>query len=89
MVVAASDDIFGKVLDSLTDCLTPEVAQRIVEIRVAPQVQARADELAVRANEGSLTAEERAQYEQFIDAMDILAIFQARARFLLSQRSRK
>jgi hypothetical protein len=35
----------------------------LVELRVAPPVQERIDTFAERANEGLLTADERAEYE--------------------------
>jgi hypothetical protein len=42
-------------------------------------VQARVDLLAERANEGLLTAEERSEYEAFINASDLFTTLQLKA----------
>ncbi len=69
----------------MTEALTPEVARRIVGLRASPDDQARADELAQKANSGSLTPQEEAEYKEFIEAVDIVSIIQAKARRFLSQ----
>lgn len=81
----------GTVLDSLLDplsrCLDAGSARRIVDLRVASSVQERIDRLAERANEGSLTEEERSEYEALINAADFISILQLKARqHLLSNR---
>jgi hypothetical protein len=38
------------------------------------------DVLAERANEGTLTEEERDEYDSFIDAADLIAILQLKAQ---------
>ena len=48
----------AKLLEPLASCLTPEVAQQVVALRADPEVQARLDDLADKANEGRLSAEE-------------------------------
>jgi hypothetical protein len=88
MIAATPQSAFDQVFDSLAECLTPEIAQRIVDIRLDPKIQARLDELAVKANEGTITAEEDAQYAAFIEAIDILGIFKAQARSILERRHR-
>ena len=45
------------------------------------------DELARKCNEGELTPEERARYERYITAGNVIAILQAQARLLLTQKS--
>ena len=74
-----------RILDPLAECLTPEVATRILEIRLDPNIQARVDELAAKANEGELTAEERAEYEIVIEKADLLGIFKSLARQVLAR----
>ncbi len=74
----------GTVLDSLLDplsrCLDAESARRIVDLRVASSVQERIDRLAERANEVSLTEEERSEYEALINAADFISILKLKAR---------
>ncbi|MBI4517956.1 MAG: hypothetical protein HY699_19300 [Deltaproteobacteria bacterium] len=51
-------DVPDRVLDPFTGCLTPEVARRIADLRADPEMQARVDELASKANEGRLSERE-------------------------------
>lgn len=86
MVIASSKSVLDEILDPLAECFTADVARRIVAISLHPQKQARIDELAVKANEGALTDSERADYEAYIEALDLLAIVKAKARLTLAQR---
>jgi hypothetical protein len=72
-------------LEPMTAILSPEVARRIVALRVSPDVQLRADELACKANEGTLTPDEETEYREFVEAVDIISIIQAKARRFLTQ----
>jgi len=72
------------ILDPVVACFTHEVAQRVVSLRVAPAVQARLDLLADKCNEGLLTADETAEYDAYIRAMEVLAVLQQQARTLLA-----
>ena len=67
-------------LDPLSRCLDAESAQRVVEFRVDPAVQARIDTLAERANDGVLSEEERAEYDAFINAADFISILKLKIR---------
>jgi hypothetical protein len=69
----------------MTAALSPEVARRIVALRATPDVQSRADELARKASEGTLTADEELEYKEFVEAVDIISIIQAKARRFLAQ----
>jgi len=88
MVAASSTGILDQVLDPLADCLTPEVASRILAVSLEPQRQLRIDELAQKANEGLLTEEERREYAEYVEAMDLVGILKATARLALSRHSR-
>ena len=74
-----------RIFDPVTDCLTPQVARRLADLRADAQTESRLNALAAKANEGQLTLEEDAEYKQSIDAMDLLAILQAKARAYLRQ----
>ena len=67
-------------LEPLSHCLDAESAQRVADLRVPAAVQERVDLLAERANQGSLTEEERSEYESLINAADIIAILKRTAR---------
>ena len=77
--------VLDRFLRPFTECLTPEVAQRIVNLRLDAQSQARLDELATKANEGQLTDDERHEYEEFVEGIDLMGILKAQARTVLTQ----
>jgi len=61
------------------------VAKRVVELRADPAVQARIEDLADKCNEGTITPEETAEYDAYIQAMDVVAVLQKKARTLIVQ----
>jgi hypothetical protein len=73
----------AKILDPVAQCFTPEVAKRVAELRADPAVQARIEELAEKCNEGTITPEEMAEYDAYIQAMDVVAVLQKKARTLI------
>jgi hypothetical protein len=79
--------VADRMLRPVTDCLTPEVARRIVDARLDAETQARIDELAAKANRGTLTDEEREEYAEFVEYIDLIGIIKAKARLLLKQRA--
>lgn len=82
--MATTTEIFERLLNPLTDALSPEVAQRLLNLRTDPVVQQRVDYLADRCNEGLLTPEEREEYQTLVAAADLIAILQRKARTILS-----
>ena len=75
--------ILERLLQPVTDALTPEVAARIADAEIDPATQARISELAEKADLGTLTEDEQAEYSQFVDGIALLGIIQAKARILL------
>ena len=73
-----------RLLEPFGRSLTPDVAQELVELRAAPDVQDRIDELAEKCNEGTLTEEERSEYERYVQAIHLIGILQAKARAVLT-----
>ena len=71
--------------DPPTGWLTRQVAQKIVDWKPDPAIRARILELGQKASEGRLTAEENAEYEQYIDEGDLIALLQLKARHALGQ----
>ena len=86
MITAPTTEILNSILDPVTECLTPEVAQKILAVRLDPRVQAQLDDLAEKANEGLLNEAEREQYGLYIEALDLVAIVKAKARAALARR---
>jgi hypothetical protein len=77
--------ILDRILEPITDCLTPDVAAKLVALRADAETQARVDELADKANEGTLSTEERVEYEQYREAFHFVTLLQAKARKLLTE----
>jgi hypothetical protein len=73
-----------RLLDPVTEAFTPELARTIVELRADDETQARIETLREKANDGTLTAEENAEYKEFVEAVDFLSIFQSKARKFLA-----
>jgi hypothetical protein len=73
-----------RLLDPVARCFTPEVAQRIADLRADAPTQARIDELAAKSREGLLTEPERREYGAYVEAIDLIGILQAKARAILA-----
>ncbi len=74
-------------LDPLADCLSPEVAVKVVDLRADAEMQTRIDYLADRANDGLLTDDEREEYSGYLHAIDVITVLQAKARSQLRKES--
>ena len=77
--------ILDEVLEPVARCFTPAVARQILGLRADPALQTRLDALAAKANEGELTEHDREQYEAYVEAIDLIAILQAKARKILDE----
>ena len=73
-------EILDRLLEPVTKCLTPAVAAQIAQLRADDATQQRVDELAEKAQEGTLSQDERAEYEAYISAGEFIAVLQAMAR---------
>lgn len=72
-----------RMLEAVGRCLTPESAQQVVELRADPRLQARLDDLADKSTGGTLTDDERSEYETYVRALDFITILQNKARAAL------
>jgi hypothetical protein len=61
------------------------VARKRVNYRFDAKAQAQIDKLARKCNEGDLPDEEYRTYETYVQAIDFIAILQAKARALLKK----
>jgi hypothetical protein len=78
-------DILSQLLEPVAQMMPVDFAQKLAALRASPEIQARIDELADRSNEGLLTEKERADYEAYVDAIDVISILQAQARVVIAQ----
>jgi hypothetical protein len=67
-------------LDLFVGCLNEKSLHDLAERELGPKAIARLDDLAEKANEGTLTADERSEYRSFIELSEFLALAQLRAR---------
>ena len=84
---AGTSQILDRLLEPVGRCLSEEAARQLTGLRADEEIQARVDELAEKCNEGTLTAEERSEYESYVMAAGIVAILQAKARARLKTAS--
>jgi hypothetical protein len=85
--VSTSAVSLDRFLAPLADCLSPDVAAKVVNFRADDATQARIDYLADRANEGMLTDEEREEYDVSLHAIDVVTVLQAKALSQLRKQS--
>lgn len=78
-------EILDRVLDPFTECLTLQAAQKIVDFRPDQETQSRIDDLAAKADRGQLSDDERATYQDYVEAFDLVAILKSKARSVLAQ----
>lgn len=76
-----------QLIEPVGQCLTAEVAERLISLRANPELQREVDRLADKANRGTLTDDERAQYEQYVSFAQFVTLLQIKARDLLDGRS--
>jgi hypothetical protein len=85
--MAATDALLDRILDPVGDALGPEAARRLLGLRADAETQRKVDELADRCNEGTLSNEERSEYEALVAAATVLGVLQAKARVVLQTNS--
>lgn len=81
----ATASLLDKIFEPFGEVMTPETARRFVQMRADDDVQRRIDELADKCTEGELTAEERSEYDAYIQAIDFISIMQSKARQVLQR----
>jgi hypothetical protein len=82
-----TSQILDCLLDPVARCLSKSAARELVGLRADEETQARIRELAEKCNEGTLSPEERSEYESYVMAKGIVAILQAKARARLENGS--
>ena len=77
--------ILERLSEPVSRSLNVEAARKLVRLKADAKTQARVAKLARKCNEGELSAKERAEYERYVTAGNLIAIPQAKARLLLKQ----
>ena len=83
--MATAEHFLDRYLDPVTDALTPQVAQRILDLRPEPDVVARVEELGEKSNAGTITEAERDEYRSLANVGTLIALLKAKARRVLSR----
>jgi biopolymer transport protein ExbD len=64
--------------------MPPEFARKLLNLRADNELQARIDELRTKANSGNISSDEALEYQEFVEAVDIISLLQLKARKILS-----
>ncbi|HZL35211.1 MAG TPA: hypothetical protein VFC78_07870 [Tepidisphaeraceae bacterium] len=80
MGVRNSTPVLDRLVNPLSLCLTPESAKRVLDLRSDPQLQIRVDKLARKCTEGTLGAQERAEYASYVSFGTFIALLKSKAR---------
>ena len=72
-----NENLGQRLLDSL---FTPELTEQILHLSLPEGADERLADLRQKANDGRITAEEQAEYEQFVDTLDMLGELRATAQ---------
>ena len=76
-----------ELLEPIGRCLTPEGARKLIDVRASDSVQKRMERFAEQSTVGTLSDEERSEYESLVSAGTFIAILQSNARMLLRESS--
>jgi hypothetical protein len=79
--------LLDRLLDPVGRCLSRRAARELAGLRADDETQDLIRELAEKCNEGTLSVEERAEYEAYVMAANVVAILQAKARARLTATS--
>lgn len=83
--MATVEHYLDRYLDPVTEALSPQAAQRILDLRPEPEIVARVEELAEKSNSGRLTNEELEEYRTLANAGTLIALLKAKARRSLNR----
>ena len=68
----------------LGESLTPEVAKRIITLKIAPEVKDRIELLGTQSKKGKLTIEEQTEYSSLMSFGMFVTVLKSKARLLLA-----
>jgi hypothetical protein len=77
---AQGSAVLDEMLEPVSRSFGLKTARALAALRVGGRTQARVEKLAEKCNEGRLTANERAEYEAYVQASTLIGILQAKAR---------
>jgi hypothetical protein len=84
---ATATTMLRRVIAPIGRCLTPAAAREILSLRANASANRRLEALATKCDRGTLTPEERVEYQLFVEVGDLVALLQAKARRYLAENS--
>lgn len=87
MESAKNAPALDQLVAQLGDCLTPESARRLLNLKADPGLQAHVDDLSTRHSQGLLKPNEQAEYGRYVSYSSFVAILKSKARQLLGTAS--
>jgi uncharacterized protein YnzC (UPF0291/DUF896 family) len=88
MVANTETAIWERVIDPNEDDLSPEAARFLLRLDFGEPDHARMEELAQKSNDGTLTADERLELQNYVRIGNVLALMQSKARLSLHHTAR-
>ncbi|HEY1380097.1 MAG TPA: hypothetical protein VGF55_25055 [Gemmataceae bacterium] len=80
MATTSEAAIFGRLIKVDQGDLTPDLARYLLSLEFRPEDKARMHDLAVRNQDGRLSAAERDELDNFVNVGHLLAVLQSKAR---------
>jgi hypothetical protein len=87
MAIITEADVFNRLIDASNPTLTPEAAAGILQLGYSETDHRRMAELAEKSNLGSLTPDERREFESYVFVGDVLSLLKSKARLSLHKHS--
>lgn len=84
MPPSSSATMVDRLMEPLSRSITPDLARELLALRADPELQEQIDDLAAKCNQGTLSTEERAEYERIVGAIHLIGILQKKARRVLA-----
>lgn len=75
--------ILAKMLEPALEAMPADFARVLVNLRVDEGLQSRIEVLRYKANTGQLSIDEKQEYEEFIEAVEIVSLLQVNAQRVL------
>ena len=76
----STTNFLDQMLEPVTASMPREFAEALVGLKADQDTQTKIDQLRTKANEGTLTDTEAAEYKDFVEALDVISILQGKAR---------
>jgi hypothetical protein len=83
--MATAEHFLDRYLDPLSDALSRQAAQKILDLEPEPEVVRHVEELAEKSDAGTINDEERDEYRALADAGTLVALLKAKARRVLKR----